>query len=254
MLYDTHCHLNDESVYENVEQYYQNCLTYGIDKINVIGYDVDSCKRAIDIANKYPNCYAVIGMHPSEIPNNNDFFSQIDELYQEKRIVAVGEVGFDYHYGKESKERQKEVFVYYIKKAKELNLPLVVHSRDAHLDTLNTLKEYKDYLTKVVIHCYSYSKEVLKDYLDLGCYISLGGVVTFKNAKTCKEVASICPLDRLMLETDSPYLTPVPYRGQVNEPSYVRFVLDEIASIREMDKDELSKILYNNSLAFFNIK
>lgn len=192
-------------------------------------------------------------MQPEEIPEG-EFYEELDSLYGDKKIVAVGEVGLDYHYGKESRERQLEVFNHYIRKAHELNLPLVIHSRDAHLDTINTLKENKDILTKVVLHCYSYSKEVLIDYLKLGCYISLGGVTTFKNARVAKEVAAFCPLDRLMLETDSPYLTPVPFRGKTNEPSYVRYVLEEIARLKEMEVEELEEILYKNSCEFFNIK
>ena len=253
MIYDTHCHLNDPNMIDNIDCFLENCKKQDVSLLNVIGYDVESSKKAIEIANKYENCYAVVGMQPEEIPNE-EFYEELDALYDNNRIVAVGEIGLDYHWTKENKDKQKEVFVHYIKKAHQLNLPIVVHSRDAHLDTINILKENKEYLGKVVMHCYSYSKEVLKDYLNLGCYISLGGVVTFKNAKVAKEVASVVPLDRLMLETDSPYLTPTPYRGKPNEPSYIRFVLEEIAKLKEMDVNELEDILFKNSCSFFNVK
>ena len=250
-LIDSHAHLMDEQYNNDLENVIKNAIENGIEKIINIGYSKETSIQAIEIANKYNFIYAVIGMHPDECNNEVDI-SFIKELVQNKKVVAIGEIGLDYHYEGHNKEMQKKYFVEQINLANELNLPVVIHSRDADMDMLEILKIHK-IKNNFVMHCFSSSVEILKEVLKLGAYISIAGPVTFKNARSLIEVAKLVPEDKLMIETDCPYLCPEPHRGKRNEPAMVRFTAEKIAELREISIEELAKITNQNTKTFYKI-
>jgi TatD DNase family protein len=252
MLFDTHVHLNDVS-YENYQEIIQNALSNGVKKMVVVGFDLDSSKRAIEIAKEYSFVYAAIGIHPSEA--NKEYDNDLVEL--EKlicdKVVAIGEIGLDYHYDGVIKENQSDLFIKQIQIAKRNNLPIIIHSRDACRDTVDILKEYKDCYSKGIMHCYAYSYEIAKVLINYGFIFSFGGVVTYKNAKEVKEVVTNLDINKIILETDAPYLTPTPHRGKRNEPAYIKYVADEIALLKGLDKKDVEEITYNNACDFFGV-
>ena len=254
-LIDTHCHLNDEALYKDIDEVISRALKVGVEKMVVIGWDEASSKLAIDIAERYPFIYAVIGFHPENIFDIDDeILYRTLELYKHPKVVAIGEIGLDYHWTKEpdKRELQKQYFIKQIVFANKVGLPISVHNRDAFQDTLNILREHKP-LYGGVMHCYSGSIENLKDIINLNLHIGLGGPVTFTNAKTPKEVAEEVPLEMLVFETDCPYLAPHPLRGTVNEPANISLIADAIADIRKMSKKHLLEVVYQNSCELFKI-
>lgn len=255
-IFDTHCHLNDEHLYPNIKEIIERAMEAGISKLLVVGWDYESSKLAVQIAEENEICYASVGFHPENVYDiNKDIFFKTMELSKHPKVVAIGEIGLDYHWTKENDKRtiQKEWFIEQIKYANEHKLPIIIHNREASEDCINILKENKP-LFSGTMHCYSGSVELLKDVLDLGLLIGLDGPVTFKNAKTPKEVAAEVPLEKLLLETDCPYLTPHPFRGELNEPVNIRLILDEIASIRGISKKHVAEVTYNNGCRLFNIE
>lgn len=254
-MIDSHAHLDDEAFDDDRDQVINALYENGIDFIVNIACDLKSSKTSQELAKTYENIYATVGVHPHDaITYTDEVEETLKILAQEKKVVAVGEIGLDYYYDNSPRHIQKEVFKRQLKLANELRKNVVVHSRDASQDTFDILKEAHDkYEFKAVIHCYSQSLEMLKEYLRLGDYISLGGAVTFKNSKIRKEVAKIVPLDRLLLETDCPYMTPVPYRGKRNEPKYVNIVAEYIADLRGISKSDLVKVTDENTKRFYNI-
>lgn len=250
-LIDSHAHLMDEKYNDDLENVIKNAIDNGIEKIINIGYSKETSKQAIELANKYDFIYATIGMHPDECNEEVDI-SFIKELAKNKKVVAIGEIGLDYHYDDYNKETQKKYFIEQINLANELNLPVVIHSRDADMDMLEILKNNK-IKKNFVMHCFSSSVEILKEVLKLGAYISIAGPVTFKNARSLTEVAVLVPEDKLMVETDCPYLSPEPNRGKRNEPANVRFTAEKIAELRGITIEELAKITYENTRKFYNI-
>lgn len=254
-MIDSHAHLDDEAFDDDRDQVINALYENGIDFIVNIACDLKSSKTSQELAKTYENIYATVGVHPHDaITYTDEVEETLKILAQEKKVVAVGEIGLDYYYDNSPRHIQKEVFKRQLKLAHELGKNVVVHSRDASQDTFDILKEAHDkYEFKAVIHCYSQSLEMLKEYLRLGDYISLGGAVTFKNSKIRKEVAKIVPLDRLLLETDCPYMTPVPYRGKRNEPKYVNIVAEYIADLRGISKSDLVKVADENTKRFYNI-
>jgi len=252
---DTHCHLNDEMLLKDLDNVILRAQQAGVEKMMVVGWDEASSKLAIQIAEQYPFIYAIIGFHPENIFDiNYEILYQTLELYKHPKVVAIGEIGLDYHWTKEPEKRelQKQFFIKQIDFANKVGLPISIHSRDAMQDTISILKEHKP-LYGGVVHCYSGSVENLNDIINLQLHIGLDGPVTFSNAKTPKEVAAEIPLENLVIETDSPYLSPHPLRGTVNEPANVALVLDAIADIRNMSKKHLADILYKNSCELFKI-
>ena len=252
MLFDTHVHLNDVS-YENYQEIIQNALSNGVKKMVVVGFDLDSSKRAIEIAKEYPFVYAAIGIHPSEANKGYDKdLIELEKLICDK-VVAIGEIGLDYHYDGVIKENQSDLFIKQIQIAKRNNLPIIIHSRDACRDTVDILKEYKGCYSKGIMHCYAYSYEIAKVLINYGFIFSFGGVVTYKNAKEVKEVVTNLDINKIILETDAPYLTPTPHRGKRNEPAYIKYVADEIALLKGLDKKDVEEITYNNACDFFGV-
>ena len=254
-IVDTHCHLNDEALYKNLADVISRAQQAGVEKMVVIGWDKASSELAIKIAEQYDFIYAVIGFHPENVFDINDeILYETLNLCKHPKVVGIGEIGLDYHWTKEPDKReiQKGYFIKQIDFANEHHLPISIHNRDGFADTLEILKKHKP-LYSGVMHCYAGSVENLNDIINLNLYIGLGGPVTFTNAKTPKEVASEVPLERLVVETDCPYLSPHPLRGTVNEPANISLVVDEIARIRNMSKKHLLDVLYQNSCQLFKL-
>ncbi len=253
MFYDTHAHLNADVYTEKLEEIIAQAKESQVTHMNVVGFDPLTNKRANEICLSHSNLYATCGLHPSDVMNFTEKDLQDLEFYLKQDItVAVGECGLDYYWHKETKEKQIDYFKKQIELSKKYHKPLIIHVRDAILDSYEVLKEAStDGLLQGVMHCFSGSVEMARQFLDLGLYISLAGPVTFKNAKTPKEVAKIVPLDKLLIETDCPYLAPHPYRGKENKPSYVTLVAEEIARLREIELTELGRITTENAFRLF---
>ena len=255
MIFDTHCHLNAPELYEDIENHIEEAKKVGVARFLVIGYDKKTSLLAVEIAEKYPCCYAAIGYHPTEIDDvSEEDYQEVMNLAKHPKVKAIGEIGLDYHWVKDPilREIQKEYFIRQIEDANRLGLPISIHNREATEDCLNILKEYKP-IHGGIMHCYSGSKEIMQEFLKLGLYISLGGPVTFKNAKTPKEVAEECPLDRLLVETDCPYLAPHPLRGTVNYPKNIALIVDEISSLRGLSRKHIEDVTYKNACRLLNI-
>lgn len=250
-LIDSHAHLMDEQYNGEVENIIQNAINNGVSTIINIGYRKETSEQAIELANKYDFIYAVVGMHPDECNNPVDV-SFIKDFAENKKVVAIGEIGLDYHYDGYNKEMQKKYFIEQINLANELNLPVVIHSRDADMDMLEILKTNK-IKNNFVMHCFSSSVEILKEVLKLGAYVSIAGPVTFKNARSLTEVAKLVPEDKLLIETDCPYLCPEPNRGKRNEPAMVKYTAEKIAELRSISLEELAKTTSENARKFYGI-
>ncbi len=251
-MIDTHTHINMiEGI--TVEDVLKNANENGVDKLIVPAANPKDFEGIMKLINKYDNVYGMLGVHPSDAKDWDDkLINEIKNLAQNKKIVAIGEVGLDYYWDKSFNDLQKEIFIKQIKLANELNLPIDVHDRDAHKDTFDILKEYNNG-SKVVMHCFSGSVEFAKECIKEGWYLGIGGVVTFKNAVKMKEVVQAVALEHILLETDAPYLTPVPYRGQENQPAYVKFVAEEIAKLRRITLEEVIRITAQTSELIFKI-
>lgn len=254
-MIDSHVHLDDEAFDEDRDDLIKGLSENGIELVINNSSDLPSSERSVELANKYENIYAAIGVHPHDAKTyDDDVEKRLIELSRDKKVVAIGEIGLDYHYDNSPRYVQKVVFKRQIELAASLKKNIVIHSRDAAKDTFDILKEaHEKYDFKALIHCFSQSVEMMREYIKMGDYIALGGVVTFKNAKTPKKVAKEIQLDRLLLETDCPYMTPVPYRGKRNEPKFVKFTCQYIAELRQMEASEIEKITAENTKRFFGI-
>lgn len=250
-LIDTHAHI--DMLEAPIELTLQLMKDYGVKKAVIPSVEVSSMEKVISAAEADENIYAMIGIYPSEAKTyTQEVEDRMIELAKNHKVKAVGEIGLDYYWDKSFVDLQKEVYVKQILLANKLNLPIVIHDREAHKDAYDLLLEYNQ-SSKALFHCFSGSVEFMRECVKKGWYIALGGVVTFKNAVKMKDVAREIPLDKLVLETDSPYLTPVPFRGKPNTPAYVRYVAEEIASLRQMPLNELIDITTNNAERFFEI-
>lgn len=255
MIFDTHCHLNSDELLERLEEVLENAKKVGVDKFLVVGWDKKSSFKAVELAHQYEGIYAAIGFHPTDIDGVSEAdYLETMGLVNDPKVVAIGEIGLDYHWVKDpvQREKQKEWFIKQIDFANKHKKPISIHNREAFEDCLNILKEHKP-LYSGVMHCYSGSVELLKDVLGLGLYIGLDGPLTFTNAKTPKEVCEEVPLDRLLVETDSPYLSPHPLRGTVNEPKNIALVVDEITRIKGLSKKHILDVIYQNSCNLFKV-
>ncbi len=255
MLFDSHAHLDDKRFDNDREDIIQRAKENGISYIMNPGADFESSVRAIDLANKYEMIYAAVGVHPHEAKTMDDIMLELLKgMTRKPKVMAIGEIGLDYHYDNSPRDVQKRWFREQIRLAKEVNLPIIIHDREANNDVMNILKEEQAFDTGVLLHCYSGSAELAKQYIKLGALISIAGPITFKNARKTMEVVEAIPLEYLMIETDSPYLTPVPHRGKRNESSYVRFVGERIAEIKGISIDEVARQTTENAKRYFGIK
>ena len=252
-MIDTHSHINMiEGL--SLDEIIKNAFDNGIDKIIVPSAYPADMENIMDLVNKYDNVYGMLGIHPSEVKSWDDsFIEKIKNYAKNSKIAAIGEIGLDYYWDKSFNDLQKEVFIKQIKLANELNLPIDIHDREAHKDTYDIIQEHNNG-SKVIMHCFSGSVEFARECVKAGFYLGIGGVVTFKNAVKMKEAAKDIPLERILLETDAPYLTPVPFRGKENQPAYVKYVAEEIASLRGISVEEVAQITTENAKTVFNIK
>lgn len=254
MIFETHGHYDDEKFDEDREELFARFREEGVELVMNIGADMTSSRNSCKLAEKYPFVYAAVGVHPSELEGLTE--ADMEELLAMSRldkVKAIGEIGLDYYYGKDNKEEQIKWFERQLELAAGVKLPVVIHSRDAAADTLNILKAHGD-IEGGVIHCFSYEIEMAREYLDMGYYLGIGGVVTFKNSRKLKEVVEYAPLDRLVLETDSPYLAPVPMRGKRNSALYIPYIAEEIAAIKGVDISEVYEQTFANGKALYRIK
>ena len=254
MLFDVHAHFDDERFDEDRDSLLSSMRQNNVGHIINIGYNLKSSEASIKLAEKYPFMYAAVGFHPSDAHlMTKEDFDAIRKMAEHDKVVAIGEIGLDYYYGKETEEVQRKVFREQIELAKEVNLPFQVHNRDSTRDCLMILKESKMGERRGMMHCFSESCETARQILDLGMKISIGGVITFKNNVKTVEVVKYVPIEDLMIETDCPYLAPVPYRGKRNSSLYIHAVAEKIAELKGMDVDEVIAITEKNAMEFFRI-
>lgn len=256
VFFDSHCHVNDEALYPKRKEVVGRALSSSVRTLLVVGYDLASSKLAVEIANEFPCCYAAIGYQPENLEDAKfEDLNVFRELAKNKKVIAIGEIGLDYHWFKEEEHRnkQKEWFVAQIELANELDLPVSIHAREALGDTLSILKSHP-LKRKGVLHCYSGSVETMLEMAKLGMYFGFDGPITFKNAIEPKRCVAACPKDRILIETDSPYLAPVPYRGKENESKNIPLIAEEMAKLRGVTFEEMSETLCQNFEALFRVK
>ena len=255
MFIDSHSHLDDERFNEDRDILIKSLKDNKVDIAINIGADLETSINSVNLANKYDNIYATIGVHPHSASEVTlETLNKFRQMSKNKKVVAIGEIGLDYYYDNSPRDLQRKWFKEQVELAKELNLPVVIHSRDATQETFDIIKEAQDGTLRGVLHCFSGSIQMAIEYIKLGFYISIGGPVTFKNARVVREVAESVPLDKLLIETDSPYLTPEPYRGKRNEPMFVRYVAEKIAEIKKISVEELASHTSRNTKELFEIK
>lgn len=255
MLIDTHVHLNVKQFAADREETIQRAFDNGVKYMVVVGFDRETIPLAIEIAEQHETIYAAVGWHPVDaIDMTAEDLSWIEELTEHPKVVAIGEMGLDYHWDKSPKDVQKEVLRKQIRLAKKVNMPIIIHNREATEDIIDILKEENAQEVGGIMHCYNDSVEYVQTCLDMNFYISLGGPVTFKNAPLPKEVAAQVPLNRLLIETDAPFLAPHPNRGKRNEPAYVKLVAEKIAEIRETSFKEITEQTTRNAFTLFGIQ
>lgn len=253
MLFDTHAHLDDARFDEDRDSVIAHLQEEGISLVVNVGADMESSRRSVELANQYDFIYAAVGVHPDETGELTEAdMQELAELSKNDKVVAIGEIGLDYHNNGAPKEVQQKWFRRQLSLAEKLHLPYIVHDRDAHGDTLSILKEIGYF--NGVLHCFSGSAEMAKEVVKLGLMVSFAGPVTFKNAPKTKEAAKNVPPERLMVETDSPYLSPEPHRGKRNDSSRVRFVAEEIARLHEISFEDVARITMENGKRFFGIE
>lgn len=250
LIFDSHAHYDDERFDGLRDELLSELHQNGVCGIVTCGCDGESCRDAISLAEKYGFVYAAVGIHPGCI-DSNTALDEIERLSHHEKCVAIGEIGLDYYWEPYDKVAQKQLFIKQIELAKKLDLPVIVHDRDAHADTLEILKEYKP---KGVVHAFSGSVEMAREIIKLGLYLGVGGVLTFKNARALPAVVSDTPIEKLLLETDAPYLAPVPHRGETNNSAMIHYVAEKMAEIKEISKNEVLIQTFKNAKNLFNIQ
>ncbi len=258
-FFDSHSHYNDEKFDEDREEIIKDTYESGITKFVCAGYNIESSLFSLELSKKYDFIYSICGISPNDIPQSEEELwkdvAKITEIVKEnksKKLVAIGEIGLDYYWNKENKELQKEAFEKQIDLANELELPIVIHSRDASVDTIGMIRNHK--VNKAgIFHCCQPNQEMVRQALELGYYISFAGPITFKNSRNAPDVIKMVPIDRILIETDSPYLTPEPNRGKRNDCRNVKYVAQKIAELKNVPIEEIAKITYDNAKRIFEI-
>jgi TatD DNase family protein len=255
-LIDSHAHIQGKEYSGEAEEVIRRAGEAGVEQIVVVGGagDMSSNTEAVSLAESYPNLYATIGMHPHDAKDvSEEELGKLKKLAAHPKVIAVGETGLDYYYNHSPHEVQRQVFAHFIQLAVEIGLPLVVHERDAARETAEMIRNEGSGRVRGVIHCFTGNYEAARNYLDLGFYLSFSGIVTFKNADLLRDVVRRVPLDRMFIETDSPYLTPVPYRGKRNEPAYVRLVAETVAQVKGLTLKDVARVTTKNVRELFRI-
>ena len=254
MIFDTHAHYDDAAFDEDRVQLLESMAAQGIGRIVNIGSSLESCRKTIELMERFPFVYGALGVHPTDSGSLTEAgFAWLTEQCRKDKCVAVGEIGLDYYWDEPGREIQKEWFRRQLRLAAELGLPVVIHSRDAAQDTIEIMKEEHAERIGGVIHCYAYSKELVRTFLNMGFFIGVGGVLTFKNGRKLKEVVEYLPLDRIVLETDCPYLAPVPFRGKRNSSLNLPYVVEEMARIKGLEPGEAERFTWENACRLYRI-
>ena len=254
MIFDTHAHYDDDAFDEDRDELLSGMAAKNVEYIVNVGASMASSERSLGLAEKYPFIYAAVGVHPDEVGElDEEKFEKLRDWTKHEKVKAVGEIGLDYYWDKEKHDLQKYWFMRQMELANEVKLPMIVHSREAAKDTLDMVIAAKPLNLSGIIHCYSYSVEQAREYLNMGYYIGIGGVLTFKNAKKLKEVAEYAPLSQIVLETDCPYLAPTPFRGKRNDSSMIAYVAEELAAIKNMPVEEVLRITNENGKKLYHI-
>ena len=257
-LFDSHSHYNDEKFDIDREEIIKETLSSGVSNFIVAGYNIEGSKKAVEIVSKYEELYAIAGISPNDVENIeteddiNKCVNEIEKIASNKKVVAIGEIGLDYYWNKDNKEIQKEMFIKQIELANKLNLPIVIHTREAVADTLEILKTH-NVNKKGIFHCCPLNRELVKEALKLDFYISLSGIITFKNAKNADEIINLVPDDKLLIETDSPFLAPEPVRGTRNNSMNVKYVAKKIAKVKNKTIEEIADLTNQNAKRIFGI-
>jgi len=256
-FFDSHAHLDDAKFDEDREEIINKIHSEGIDKFVSAGYSLEGSKVAMELANKYEFIYPTCGISPNDIPQTEEeLWKNIEEIEilvkENNKVVAIGEIGLDYYWNQDNKDLQKQAFIKQIEMANRLKLPIVIHTRDAVMDTIEILKQ-NEAKYKGIFHCCPLNRELVKEALKLDFYISLAGPVTFKNAKNANEIIEMVPIDRMLIETDSPYLSPEPLRGRRNDPRNVKYIAQKIADVKQIPLEEVANITYKNAEKIFKI-
>ena len=254
MIFDSHAHYDDAQFDEDRMDVLSHLKDAGVAKVVNISNGWDDLLKTLELIKQVPFLYGTVGIHPCKVSELNDErMEQMRDFCSGDKIVAVGEIGLDYYWMSDPKEVQKEWFIRQLRLAKEVNLPVVIHSRDASQDTFDIMKAEHARTTGGVIHCYSGSVEMAREYVKMGYFLGIGGVVTFKNSKTLKKVAAEIPLEHIVIETDCPYLAPTPYRGKRNSSAYLPMVVEEIARLRGISPEEVERVTYENAMRLYSI-
>lgn len=255
MFIDTHTHLDDARYEPDRDAVIARARETGVETMITIGCDLATSQAAVALADRYPFVYATVGVHPHEVKHiEGGWYNEFRRLAENKKVVAFGEIGLDYHYNHSSPKEQRDRFREQIQLARELGLPLIIHTREAQEDTIQILKDERSTEVGGVFHCFSGDAWLAKDALDLGFYLSFSGILTFQNAGMLRDIAKTVPLDRILIETDCPYLTPVPHRGKRNEPAFVRHVAETLAAVASVsDLDEIYRLTTENARRLFKI-
>ncbi len=254
MIFDTHAHYNDKAFKEDLPELLRGFGDAGIGNAVNVASDLESIGEVLELAEKYPFFYSALGIHPSDsAPLNDEKLEEIRSHLHDPKVVAVGEIGLDYYWDEPDREIQKYWFVRQLEMAREEKLPVIIHSRDAAEDTMRIMKQQRAGEIGGVVHCFSYSAEIAREYVRMGLFIGIGGVVTFKNGRKMKEVVETIPMENIVLETDCPYLAPVPYRGKRNSSLYLPYVVEEIARIKGISEEEVIDITERNARRLYRI-
>jgi len=254
MIFETHAHYEDKAFDEDRDQLLASLPKNGIDYVVNVGSDPDTLDKILEIAEKYPFCYAAVGIHPGSSDKlDEDRLEWLKKKASHKKVVAIGEIGLDYYWDSPDRETQKKWFIRQMALARELSLPLIIHSRDAANDTYQLMKDMHAEEIGAIIHCFGYGVEQARQYLNMGFYLGIGGVVTFTNGRKLKEVVAYAPIEQLVLETDCPYLAPVPHRGKKNSSLYLSYIAQEIARIKNIPYEKVLEITHENAKSFYRI-
>ena len=254
MIFDTHAHYDDDAFDEDRETLLAQLKAAGIERVVNVGASIHSSHTTLELIEKHDFLYGAIGVHPSETEElNEEWMNWLEEKSHEKKVVAIGEIGLDYHWEEPARDVQKYWFVRQLDLARKVKLPVIIHSRDAAKDTLDIMKAEHGSDIGGVIHCFSYTKEMAREYLDMGFFLGIGGVLTFKNARKLVETVEYAPLDRLVLETDCPYLSPVPNRGKRNSSLNLTYVADQLAALKGVDRETVEKMTWDNARKLYRL-
>ncbi len=254
MIFDTHAHYDDEKFDADRDALLASMEAQGIGRIINVSANLAEIRATLDLVSRYPFIYGSVGVHPDDTKElNEENFQEVRRAAGQDKIVAIGEIGLDYYWDSSERDVQKYWFLKQLDLARELSMPVIIHSREAAQDTLDLIRQAGRPAGSLVMHCYSYSKELARIYLDMGYYLGIGGVVTFKNSRKLKEVVEYMPMDQMLLETDCPYLAPAPFRGKRNSSDKLHLVVDEVARLKGISAEEVERITWDNACRFYRM-